>query len=250
MEVITWNRLHETRVNEGITRKMFWGENMMVARWELAAHTTIPVHDHISEQITIVQKGKLILHFPPGEDRALGEGDMFVIPPKKPHGVTIGPEDCVVVDLFSPIREDFLQNTAEYLVASRDSPVEASDKFGQRPLTEEEQRGKLLGYLRGGGIKLTLEDVKEIPLDLLSRYTYERGCITLGELRRILGLDRRQAKELLREWKHGDDHSESSLQRTLQRMVIIPEKVLAILSGAAEHLGRQDTHGPHQDRTD
>ena len=65
-----------------------------------------------------------------------------------------------------------------------------------------------------------------IPLDLLARYTYERQCITMGQLREILGIDKKQAKDLLREWKHGDDHSESSYRRKMERMIMLPSDLL------------------------
>jgi quercetin dioxygenase-like cupin family protein len=250
MQVITWDRLEETRINENITRKMFWGENVMAARWELAPNSVIPVHEHLSEQITIVEKGGLVIHFPDDDDRQLGEGDMLVIPPWNPHGVTIGPEGCTVLDLFSPIRKDFIEGTAAYFGKKEETPAADTPSEEAQGLTDDEKYRKLLGYLRAGGIKLGSEDVRQIPLDLLSRYTYERGCITLGELRRILGFDKKQAKALLREWKHGDDHSESSLRRTLQRMVVIPDKVLAILSGRPANAGEQETHGSKQDRKD
>lgn len=64
--------------------------------------------------------------------------------------------------------------------------------------------------------------MKELPLDLLARFAYERECLSMGQLRKILGLDKQQAKELLRQWKHGDDHSEASLRRKWERLVIVP----------------------------
>ena len=35
MRTISWMDIAEQRINENITRKMFWGENIMVTRWEL-----------------------------------------------------------------------------------------------------------------------------------------------------------------------------------------------------------------------
>jgi hypothetical protein len=47
----------------------------------------------------------------------------------------------------------------------------------------------------------------------------------MGQLRRILGLNKDQAKGLLRQWKHGDDHSESSLRRKMERMIVLPSDI-------------------------
>jgi len=38
----------------------------------------------------------------------------------------------------------------------------------------------------------------------------------------LLGLDKNQAKDLLREWKHGDDHSAASLRKMMTQMVVLP----------------------------
>jgi hypothetical protein len=44
----------------------------------------------------------------------------------------------------------------------------------------------------------------------------------MGQLRAVMGIDKKQAKDMLRTWKHGDDHSESSYKRNLERIVIVP----------------------------
>ncbi len=214
MEIRRWNSLEEQQINERISRKMFWGENIMVTKWELKPHTILPVHDHVAEQVTMIERGTVTLKFPDADDVTLGPGDMLVIPPGVPHGVEIGPEGASATDLFSPIREDFISQSEAYLERSRASKNEAKGN--------EEKCRKLQSFLTAGGIKIPLEQLLEVPLDILARYVYERECITMGQLREILGIDKKQAKALLREWKHGDDHSESSLMKTLQRRVILP----------------------------
>lgn len=209
VKTITWNDITEEKINENINRKMFWGENVMVTRWRLAPNAIVPVHDHVSEQITMVETGSIVLSFPDQELQLRG-GDMIVIPSSRPHGVTVGPEGCVAVDIFSPIRKDFIEGTASYYSTPGSGDVERNDPFEQ-----------LQGFLSAKGIKLSLDELKKVPLDLLARYTYEKECITMGELRGILGLDKAQAKALLREWKHGDDHSESSYKRSLERIVVL-----------------------------
>jgi gentisate 1,2-dioxygenase len=197
---------------------MFWGEKLMVTRWELAPHTALPVHDHVSEQITMVQQGSVTIYFPDGEEFALHQGDMLVIPSSKPHGVKVGPEGATAIDLFSPIRQDFLDGSSAYIKpAGEPAKDSASTDAGDKDPYEQ-----LQGFLSSAGIKVPLEDLKELPLDLLARYVYERECITMGQLRKILKLSKDEAKALLREWKHGDDHSEASLRRTMERMIVLP----------------------------
>ena len=223
MEVTSWKEIREENVHESATRKMIWGENVMVTRWELAPFTVFPTHEHVSEQVTIVLSGSVTLKFQDEGDKVLHEGDMLVIPPSKPHGVAIGPEGAVAMDIFSPIRTDFIQGTASYIKRASAAEEETS---ASALLTDEQKYGKLNGFLRGAGIAIELKDLMEVPLNLVARYAYDKECITLGQLRSILGLDKKQAKDLLREWKHGDDHSESSLKRKLERLVVIPDELV------------------------
>jgi hypothetical protein len=92
----------------------------------------------------------------------------------------------------------------------------------QQPADLREAYRQLQSYLSTVGVKAELEQLMEVDIYILARYTYERECISMGELRKILGLDKKQAKALLREWKHGDDHSEYSLRRKMERLVMLP----------------------------
>lgn len=224
MEIKRWDSIDEERLNENITRKMFWGDNIMVTKWTLKPDTALPVHDHVSEQITMVEQGTVTLQFPEGDDVTLGPGEMLVIPSLVPHGVQIGPDGALVTDLFSPIREDFITKTATYLAGGGASEKEKEDTT-EPELSEDEKYTKFQSYLATGDIKIPLDKLKEVPLEILARYVYDRECITMGQLRAIMGLDKKQAKQLLREWKHGDDHSESSLQKAMQRRVILPWEI-------------------------
>ena len=216
MRVISWNEVSEEKLNENITRKMIWGDKVMVTRWELAPNTSLPIHDHVSEQVTMVISGSVTLLFPGEEGRTLRAGDMLIIPSSKPHGVKVGPEGCIVSDIFSPIREDFIHGVASYI---KSGPEQDSAGAG---VDRTEAYRELHGFLVAAGVNIGLDDLKEIPLELVARYVYERECISLGQLRTILGLNKDEAKGLLRQWKHGDDHSESSYRRKLERMIVLP----------------------------
>jgi quercetin dioxygenase-like cupin family protein len=82
------------------------GETMYQMRAELNAGSRMPEHSHAQEQIAHVIKGrmKLIVR---GEPHELAAGDAYYLASNVPHGVeTI--EDTVVIDTFSPPREDYL----------------------------------------------------------------------------------------------------------------------------------------------
>ncbi|MBM3299383.1 MAG: hypothetical protein FJY85_05470 [Deltaproteobacteria bacterium] len=169
----------------------------------------------------MVERGSVTLIFPGVKEVTLQENEMLVIPPSVPHGVRVGPEGATAVDLFSPIRKDFIEKTSTYLPRPQ-GPAEPQGAEASKGLSEAQKCARLHGFLVAGGINVPLENLKEIPVDVVARYVYERECITMGQLREILGVDKNQAKELLRTWKHGDDHSESSLRRKMERLVRLP----------------------------
>lgn len=218
METRSWDRIEEEKLTESISRKMFWGSNIMVTKWELAPNATLPVHDHVSEQVTMVERGSVKLQFPDtAEYVELGPGDMLVIPPSIPHGVTVGPGGCLVTDIFSPIRQDFIEKTSAYL------PKKNSEDGNDEDRLHKDRYMRLNGYLFASGIKIPIDKLVEIPIDIVARYVYERGCITMGQLREVMGWDKTEAKSHLRTWKHGDDHSQASYDRMLERLVVLPQ---------------------------
>ncbi len=77
---------------------------------------------------------------------------------------------------------------------------------------------------------------------------YEKQCVTMGQLRNILKIDKKQAKDMLRTWKHGDDHSESSYKRSLERVVIIPAVFQKTgQAPGAEHKAPKEKDGRKED---
>jgi len=223
VEKRAWDDIRVEKVNENITRKMFWGQNIMVTKWELAPDTQIPVHDHVSEQVTMVERGSVTLCFPDVEEVTLNDGEMLIIPSSKPHGARVGSEGCTVMDFFSPIRKDLIEVATAYCSGTDSS--EEKGVAGHAGVQERDPYDQLNGFLSSVGVKVPIEKLREVPLEILARYSYEKECITMGQLRGVLGLDKQQAKQLLRKWKHGDDHSESSYRRSLERMIIFPEGI-------------------------
>jgi quercetin dioxygenase-like cupin family protein len=83
------------------------GEMMMVLNATLPGHT-VPMHSHPHEQIGMVYSGKGALRIGE-EERIVEKGDFFCIPGGVLHGDTcLGDEPFVMLDIFHPVREDFL----------------------------------------------------------------------------------------------------------------------------------------------
>lgn len=102
-----WSAIPVEQVADGITRQMIHGDRLMVCRLTLAAHTVTAVHSHPHEQITLVERGAADF-FVEGVKRTARAGDVLLFPSNIQHGATMLDEDVVLIDIFSPPREDFL----------------------------------------------------------------------------------------------------------------------------------------------
>ena len=90
----------------GIGARTFWGENLMLALVDLAAGATLPNHAHPHEQAGIVLSGELVFIIG-GERKLLKAGDLYIIPGGVEHSVQVGAEPAQVLDVFSPVREEY-----------------------------------------------------------------------------------------------------------------------------------------------
>jgi len=89
-----------------LRRTLVWGERMLFAEFRLPAGAGVPLHRHPHEQVGYVASGRL--EFTVGDDRrVLGPGDAYFIPGDVPHH-SRALEDSVVIDVFSPVREEYL----------------------------------------------------------------------------------------------------------------------------------------------
>ena len=102
-----WGAVPVEHIAEGIERQMVWGERLMVCRLRFAPRVVTPVHIHPHEQITLVERGR-VLFIVDGEERMANAGDVLHFPSNLAHGATMLDEEVVLVDIFTPVREDFL----------------------------------------------------------------------------------------------------------------------------------------------
>lgn len=80
---------------------------MMVLNTTLPGHT-VPEHSHSHEQIGMVYQGKAQLKIG-DEERIVRNGDFYCILAYLPHSDTyIGEEPFVMLDIFYPVRTDFI----------------------------------------------------------------------------------------------------------------------------------------------
>lgn len=85
------------------------GQKMMMALNATLPGHTVPEHSHPHEQIGMVYAGKAILRIG-DEQQVVEKGDFYCIPANVPHSDTcFGEEPFVMLDIFYPVREDFIE---------------------------------------------------------------------------------------------------------------------------------------------
>jgi quercetin dioxygenase-like cupin family protein len=112
METHTWKNMPWEKVTADISRKIISGENEMIAHVYLKRGAVVPEHAHVSEQITYILEGALKFWIL-GEELIVRAGQVLVIPPNVPHKA-LALDDTLDVDIFSPIRRDWLDHTDTY----------------------------------------------------------------------------------------------------------------------------------------
>ncbi len=95
------------QVAPGMKRKiMAYDEKLMMVRVQFEKNAIGVVHQHYHSQITNVESGVFEVEIG-GEKKVLKAGDAFYIPPNILHGA-VCIEPGVLIDIFSPMREDFI----------------------------------------------------------------------------------------------------------------------------------------------
>jgi quercetin dioxygenase-like cupin family protein len=96
------------QVGEGMRRKiMAYDDNLMMVRVEFEKGGVGTLHQHYHVQITNVESGKFEVEIN-SEKKILQAGDAFYVPPHAVHGA-VCLEAGVLIDVFSPMREDFVE---------------------------------------------------------------------------------------------------------------------------------------------
>ena len=111
-----WEDMPKERVSDMLQRRLITGERMMLAHVYIEKGCVVPKHSHENEQLTYILDGAL--RFWLGEDEAeeiiVRSGEVLVIPSNLPHRAE-ALEDTLDVDIFSPPRQDWLDQTDDYL---------------------------------------------------------------------------------------------------------------------------------------
>jgi quercetin dioxygenase-like cupin family protein len=110
---LPWDTVPLETMSDLISRKVISGEKAMVAQVFLKKDAVVPEHKHESEQITYIISGALKFDIE-GREVIVRAGEVLHIPSWVPHRA-VALEDTLDVDVFSPIRTDWLTKDDAYL---------------------------------------------------------------------------------------------------------------------------------------
>jgi quercetin dioxygenase-like cupin family protein len=106
-----WDEIALEKVTEMVSRKIVTGDREMIAQNYLKRGFLVPMHSHESEQMTYVLQGSLKF-FIAGEEIIVREGEVLHIPSWVDHQAE-ALDDTFSLDVFSPIRRDWLDPTLD-----------------------------------------------------------------------------------------------------------------------------------------
>jgi quercetin dioxygenase-like cupin family protein len=106
IEVIPSNQDGMTAPEPGLRRQvMSYSPAMMLVRHTMTKGWVGTRHSHPHEQIVYIVSGRIRFEYP-GETFEVGPGDCFLVPGNVEHQAS-ALEDCEVLDIFTPMREDY-----------------------------------------------------------------------------------------------------------------------------------------------
>ena len=92
---------------EGMTTTIFPGEQAMLSVVRIDPHATGQMHKHPEEQWGVMLEGSAT-RYQDDEEFLIRKGDIWRTPPNAMHTMKAGPEGAVVLDIFAPVRKEYL----------------------------------------------------------------------------------------------------------------------------------------------
>ena len=113
MKLHSWDEVRMEALNESASRRVIHSERMTTARIYLKKGAVVPRHSHENEQLSHILSGSVRFEFP-GRVLTASAGDVVEIPSHEPHRVE-ALEDSLAMDVFQPVREDWVRGDDAYL---------------------------------------------------------------------------------------------------------------------------------------
>ncbi len=113
MKIHRWDSIEHEQLSPHIARRVVHAERMTLARIYVKKGGIVPRHSHEHEQVSYVLEGRLRFEFDDRET-VVSAGEMMQIESHEPHRVE-ALEDSIALDLFQPVRSDWLSGDDAYL---------------------------------------------------------------------------------------------------------------------------------------
>ena len=105
--IVKNNKAEALQLKEGVERRILaYNGKLMTVEFSFKKGTTGDPHKHPHEQVGYIAKGSFEVTCG-DEKKIISKGDSYYVPSNVIHGV-LALEDGIIVDVFTPIREDFL----------------------------------------------------------------------------------------------------------------------------------------------
>ncbi|HCI85458.1 MAG TPA: cupin domain-containing protein [Dehalococcoidia bacterium] len=103
------NDVEKRELLPGVHAQLIWGERIMMGIIDIEPDTEVPEHSHSHEQCGRVLGGAAWFYVGDSE-QLLEAGDHYVIPGDVTHRVVATEGGCVALDIWSPIREEYISD--------------------------------------------------------------------------------------------------------------------------------------------
>ena len=113
MQLYEWDAIPAEPMNDLVTRQAIHGDTLTIARLALKRGALVPTHQHPNEQVSMIISGALRFELE-GREVTVRAGESLRIPGNVPHSAE-AVEDSVAIDVFSPVREDWIRGDDAYL---------------------------------------------------------------------------------------------------------------------------------------
>lgn len=100
---------------EGLDTRIFPGENVMLSVVRIGANKSGEIHSHSQEQWGVMLEGSRV-RIQDGVEHEVRAGDFWETPGQIEHCFKAGPEGAVVLDVFSPPRDEYRRAGAGFSV--------------------------------------------------------------------------------------------------------------------------------------
>ena len=91
---------------EGLETRIFPGENVMISVVRISPNKSGEIHHHPQEQWGVMLEGSGV-RIQDGVEHEVRRGDFWQTPGQVPHGFRAGAQGAVILDIFSPPRDEY-----------------------------------------------------------------------------------------------------------------------------------------------